>query len=93
MGTEEELQQLCLETLRDEHYEPERVQVDSQVPIIKDCTFVPEDGDFTLYFGAIQREILFSIGHSTRTPINSLRTTRSNPGGKTLRMNSISHSR
>lgn len=58
MGTEKELQELCLETLRNEHYEPERVQVDTQVPIIKDCTFVPEDGGFTLYFGHTKGDIV-----------------------------------
>ena len=58
MGTEEELQQVCLEILRDCYHEPERIHVDSQVPIIKDCTFVPEDGDFTLYFGHTKGDIV-----------------------------------
>lgn len=58
MGTEDELQQLCLETLRQSKEIPEEIRVDKQVPIIKDCTFVPEDGDFTLYFGHIKGDIV-----------------------------------
>jgi len=58
MGTEEELQELCLEVLRDRYHEPEQIYVDSQVSIIKDCTFAPEDGDFTLYFGHTKGDIV-----------------------------------
>lgn len=58
MGTEEDLQKLCLETLRDCYHGREKIQVDSQVPVIKDCTFVPEDGDFTLYFGHTKGDIV-----------------------------------
>lgn len=58
MGTEKELQELCLKTLRDSYHDPERIRVDSQVPVIKDCTFVPEDGDFTLYLGHTKGDIV-----------------------------------
>lgn len=58
MGSEDDLQQLCLETLREHYHDPEQLRVDKQVPIVKDCTFVPENGGFTLYFGHIKGDIV-----------------------------------
>lgn len=60
MGTEEKLQQLCLETIREYYHDAERIHVDSQVPIIKDCTFVPDgNGDsYTFYFGHTKGDIV-----------------------------------
>ena len=58
MGREDELQQLCLTQIR-EYVEESRYQglkVEMEVPIIKDCTFVYEEG-FSMYLGHARTDV------------------------------------
>lgn len=60
MDSEQALQELCAERIRSylEANGYEDIQTGEQTRIIKDCTFVPEDGSFTLYLGHAEADVV-----------------------------------
>jgi hypothetical protein len=59
MGSEQDLQKLCAERIRSylSANDYGGIQVGEQTRIIKDCTFVPDDG-FTLYLGHAEADVV-----------------------------------
>lgn len=68
MSSEERLQSLCLERIRSylDSNGYSDIQTGQRTRIIKDCTFIPEEGAFSLYLGHAEADVALF------TPANDL---------------------